>query len=363
MKKLWIGLMLVGGVIVASCSNLTGTTTSTSSVPELEGTITQSYQAAGSFWKANFTATNFRIDKYTNYDDTTAVMSVYGTYSTATTTKIMTLTVTSASGTNAPSVGDVAYGLEIPGTVFFLKPGGSSSEIIPMIKGGTCPTATKTYNWIIGKFASSTITPSSQEGYGQASFSNDGSGTVTASNITNKKNMDGSAGGSDNTGPTGACSNGHLAGSDGGGGTIDMYLTSAGGSIVKTSSGSEFIFASPKHTGDVAASDLDGTFTVLVFDESSTEDKVFPAKLVMSSGSGTADKITNIDTDALEGSPVTVNGFVAEASSNGIFKLDITGPGRLNCNYYVDSGVSKKVIACNGYGSSNKPFFLLGRQR
>lgn len=359
MKKiLFIAAAVAIGFTVTRCGgSSSGGGGAATTVPALVGTITQSYQAAGSFWSANFTATNFRIDKYTNYGDTTAILSVYGTYSTDPTTLIMSLVVTSASGTDAPAPGATAYGLEIPGTVFFLKPSNAGSEIIPMVKSGTCPIATKNYNWIIAKFNSSPITPSTAEGYGQASFLNNGSGTVTASNITDKKNMDGSAGGSNNTGPTGACVNGYLSGSG-----VDMYLTQSGGAIVKTNNGgSEFIFASPKHSVDVIASDLNGTYTVLVFNDDSSGDKNFPAKLIMSGGTGTGDKITNISTDATEGSPVTFSAFSALASSNGIFSLTFDTTGRLNCNYYVDSG--KKVIACNGYASGNKPFFLLGRQR
>ena len=357
-KLLFIAASVAIGFGVTRCGGTASPGGGSAAVPTLSGTITQSYQAAGSFWSANFTATNFRIDKYTNYGDTTAILSVYGTYSTDPTTLIMSLVVTSSSGTDAPAPGATAYGLEIPGTVFFLKPANPGAEIIPMVKSGTCPIATKNYNWIIAKFSTSPITPATTEGYGQASFLNNGSGTVTASNITDKKNMDGSVGGSNNTGPTGACSNGHLAG-----GSVDMYLTQSGGAIVKTSGGgSEFIFASPKHTSDVIASDLDGTYTVLVFNDDSSGDKNFPAKLIMNSlGTNTGDKITNIATDATEGAPVTFTGFSAVAASNGIFNLTFDTTGRLNCNYYVDSG--KKVIACNGYASGNKPFFLLGRQR
>lgn len=358
-NKIFFSLFLfITAAMVISCSGVSGGSSSgSSSVPTIAtADITQSYQAAGSFWSVVFSTTNFRIDRYDNYGDATATVSVYGTYTTNATTNIMTLTVTNATGNNAPAAGAKAYGLEIPGTVFFLKPADNDSEIIPMIKAGTCPTATKTYNWIIGKFASNLVTPATQEAYGQASFSNNGSGTITAANITNKKTLDGSAGGADGTGPTGACSNGHLSG-----GGVDMYLTSAGGAMVKTP-GSEFIFASPKHTGDVAAADLAGTYTVLVFSESNTAHKNFPAKMIMAAnGTGTGDRMTDPDADTTEGSPVSFSGFAAQAGSNGIFKLDMAGGGRLNCNYYETGG--KKVVACNGYDSSSKTFFLLGRQR
>ena len=56
-------------------------------------------------------------------------------------TGFLDMTVRSASGVDAPSPGDQAIALEIPGFALLLKPLDSNGEIIPMIEAGECPSS------------------------------------------------------------------------------------------------------------------------------------------------------------------------------------------------------------------------------
>ena len=147
--------------------------------------------------------------------------------------------------------------------------------------------------------------------------------------------------------------------------------SSSGGALVHSYDGAthdSIIFAAPAHSAPVVASDLDGTFSGLVFDdEGSAGDKVFPVKIVFSGGSATADRLTAVETDTTSGTPKALTTFAAHGAANGLFTMTIDNTaeadGRLSCTYTVVS--TTKIIACNGFGSADNdtPFFMLAKMR
>lgn len=334
------------------------------------------FQGAGSKWKATFTTSTFVIEYFPTATATTADLTVNGSY-VEYASGFRLLTVSSATGTNAPSAGTQAYGFNIPGFAFLLKPVGSNDdEIIVMLDGASCPASGGSFNanWIIAKFSNGATMLDNRDVFGTAVFdmstpaSSDA--TITQFSAQTATTLGTQTMPFDYT----TCANGVLSFTANAGPpveTVDMFFTSNGGALVHshdTATHDSLIFAAPKHTGDVTQTDLAGTYSVLVFDSDSSGDKVFPAKLTIpTSGDATANRITDVATDALDTNPITIGNFTAKASTNGIFTaaIDPTGDnGRLNCTHFTLS--SKKSIVCNGYGSASGsllPFFFLARER
>lgn len=154
--------------------------------------------------------------------------------------------------------------------------------------------------------------------------------------------------------------------------TVDMFFTSNGGALVHSYNGTthnSIIFAAPKHTSDINQAALAGTYSVLVFDDSASSNKLFPAKLVIpATGAASANRIDDITLDTLTSDPtIPIDNFTAVSGTNGLFSaaIDPGGQnGRLSCAYFVLN--SKKVISCNGYGNATgnrEPFFFLAQER
>jgi hypothetical protein len=358
-----------------SCTKSATTDSANSNNPTVTGTAGV-FQGAGSKWKATFTTTDFVLEYFLTATAPTADMTVNGTY-VEYTSGFRLLTVTTATGTNAPTAGSQAYGFNIPGFAFLLKPiGNSDDEIIVMLDGASCPASGGTFNanWIIAKFDNATTLQDTKDVFGTAVFdmstpaSSDA--TITQFSAQTATNLGTNVMPFDYT----TCANGILSFTVPASSpleTVDMFFTANGGALVHshdTATHDSLIFAAPKHTGDVTQTDLAGTYSVLVFDSDSSGDKVFPAKLTIpTSGDATANRITDVATDALDTNPITIGNFTAKAGTNGIFTaaIDPTGDnGRLNCTHFTLS--SKKSIVCNGYGSASGsllPFFFLARER
>ena len=134
------------------------------------------YSGPGSKWDITFHDNgSFGIDKYASASSTTSDFTVTGTY-TDLSSGFKKLTVGAVTGTGGPSVGDLAYGLEIPGYVFVLKPL-SGDQIIPMVISGTCPTADFTDNWVMVNIPASVSVATTCPKAGPATvyfFGNDG---------------------------------------------------------------------------------------------------------------------------------------------------------------------------------------------
>lgn len=329
-----------------------------------------SYAGPGSKWTADFTDGSFVIKKYANAAATSPDITVNGDYEDLS-TGYRKLTVTSASGAGAPSAGAEAYGLDIPGLAFFLKPAGdANSEPIVLVKSGECPTSDFTGNWIAADFESGTTTDDTQDAFGTASFTINGASSsanisrltfVTATPLSaNTLSFD-----------SANCSSGVL---DVGGG-VEMYLTTAGAALVKTT-GSK-IFAAPAGSSAVTQADLAGTYSAIAFVSDNPSQKQIPVKLVIpTSGTATATEI-DVETDTAGSGSVDFSSFTAVSGSPGLFTATATmgsDTGKINCATFTYNSV--KVIGCNGFfkvdGSDydsdantteRVPFFFLGRSR
>ena len=354
-------------VMFFSCSK----NSSSEGTTAVSGTV-GNYQGAGSRWQADFTTTDFNIKYFATVSATVESLSVSGTY-VQYSSGFRKLTVTSATGISAPSPGDQAYGFEIPGFAFLLKPIGSDSEPIVMLDSGSCPTgASFNANWIIAKFDPGVSMTITQDNFGSAAF-NTSLGASSTAAITQREPISGGIIGVNNvTFDYGTCANAVLSFSPGASETVDMFFTANGGALVHSYNGTThdgIIFAAPKHTGDVTQAGLAGTYSVLVFDDSATSGKLFPAKLTIpASGAATANRIDDVSTDTPTSDPaISIDNITAIAGTNGLFTaaIDPTGQnGRLSCTHFVLN--SKKVISCNGYGSASgghEPFFFLAQER
>ena len=370
MKKFLFLVPLMAGLAgilwFGSCQPVASTPGGSSTVPGTAGT----YQGAGSRWNATFTTTTFVLEKFPTVTSTSADLTVNGTY-TEFTTGFRKLTVTSATGSGAPAAGAQAYGFEVPGFAFFLKPiGSSTSEPIIMLNAGACPGGTGfNANWIIAKFDPGMTLDDTKDNFGSAVFNTttpaSSDATINKLSAVTASSLGSSAISFDHT----TCASGKLTFNSGN--TVDMFFTTNGGALVHSSNGGSSdntIFAAPKHTGAVTQSEIAATYSGILFDQNASGDKISPVKFTLpTTGDGSGSKISDVETDALvSGQSVVIGNFAAHAHSAGLFTLalDPTGEnGRLSCTYFTLA--SKKIMACNGYGSNadKKPFFILGKSR
>jgi hypothetical protein len=359
MKKTYLGIGLAclsAGVLVSACGK------------DREESTDYSYQGLGSKWTAAFTGSNFAIT-YDATADGTVDMTVNGTY-VEYSNKFRKLTVTEASGVGpgggTPTVGGEAYGLEIPGFAFFLKPlGGNDPQPIVMVASGSCPTQNFDGNWVIAKFQEPDDTPTANtDAFGAASF--DVTSATKTATITQRKFGDGAVIGSNSITLT-SCTNGVQSFNEGGGNTGTMYMTSNGGALVNPGTG--VIFAAPQMSADPTSTDWSGTYSGLVFTDSASSDKLFPAKIVLSGASGTGTKIENLETDAIASGGVTMASLAAVSGAKGLVRGTVdTGSGAQPLNCVVSIVEGKKLLACNGAdgaasGGVYPIFFFLGVAR
>ncbi len=361
LQKLFSIVVLFTGLVWVGCTGSGGSSSSSSN---------GSYAGPGSKWTAEFTDGSFVVRKYANAAATSPDVTVNGDYEELS-TGFRKLTVTSATGTGAPSSGVEAYGLDIPGLAFFLKPAGdANSEPIVMVKSGDCPTANFTGNWIAADFEAGTTTDDTQDAFGTASFTINGASS--SANIVRLTFETGTTLSPNSLSFDSAnCSGGVL---DVGGG-VEMYLTTAGAALVKTP-GSK-IFAAPAGSSAVTQSDLAGTYSAIAFVSDNPSQKQIPVKLVIpTSGTATATEI-DVDTDAPGSGSVDFSSFTAVSGSPGLFTATATmgsDTGKINCATFTYNSV--KVIGCNGFFKTDAsdydsdanttekvPFFFLGRAR
>jgi len=354
-----IVLALVSLVIFVGCTSSSG------------GGSGYTYQGAGSKYSASFAGGAFTINYFDDATSTTPDLTILGTYVDFA-NGFRKLTVTSSVGAGGPTAGDQAYGFEVPGFAFFLKPvGGSNEEPIVMIQAGGCPTTDFTANWIIASFDNGVTLDATQDSFGHATFDFSGASSQASIHQLNAANA------ADIVGTPAiapfdytSCSNGVVSFEPQPGETVDMFFTSSGGALVHSYDGGghdNIIFAAPKHSGAVAQADMAGTYSALVFDDGGAPgDKLFPGKLtVPAAGNLSFQEITDVETDAVDPTTVQVDTITAVGASNGLFtgRIDPGGnDGRMSCTFFVFNGT--KIIACNGYNQNNtEPFFLLGKSR
>jgi hypothetical protein len=363
MKFTFTIIILLGALVLGSCTKNADTTTATT-------TTTASYQGAGSRWTADFTNGNFVIKKFADATATTALVTVNGTYIDYS-NRFKKLTVTTATGTGAPTAGSEAFGIEIPGFAFILKPAGdANSEPIAMVVAGSCPTTGFSANWIATDFEAGTNTGDTQDAFGTATFTISGassSAVITRKTFVTASPLSDSSLNFDSTN----CSGGVL---DAGGG-VSMYLTTSGGALVSTSASK--IFAAPNQGVDFTQAAAAGTYSGVAFVADATE-KQIPVKIIIpSSGNGSGAQITDLATDAVAADSLVFSNFAAIASTNGLFRANATlgsDTGSINCAIFSYGGVN--VIGCNGFFKTDAgdydsdanttekiPFFVIARSR
>ncbi len=311
------------------------------------------YSGPGSQWDTTFRSNGtFTLIKYPNSTSTTAEMTVNGTYVNLA-TGFKKLTVTDATGTDAPVAGDLAYGIEVPGYVFVLKPMGSGDQIIPMITAGSCPTTDFTANWVMVNLnAGATVATTDMSGTFEYVAA------TSAVSLPTKYNVSGTSNGAGTVGSgTGTCSNG-IMNIDG---TIDLFLTTSGGAIVNTdtvtSTNAEYVFAfTQRAISDINT--MDGTYAGLVFnDSSSAGNKITPVKLVCAAGSCTGNGYADIEAGTFNAGTVTLNLQTPDTPSNGLVLGTISegGPaGNVICTIDNNVGGTGRIIgSCAGEDPGN----------
>lgn len=261
--------------------------------------------------------------------------------------------VDDASGDDAPSAGDEAWGLEIAGYALMLRPvDASSDQIIPMINAGTCPDSDFDANWVIVKKANDAdATANNRDFFGEFSFdaSADDPSLPSRFALDNLFTPQGAGtidGGSE-------CDDGLMLVDD-----AEMYLTANGGAIVHTQisdpDDSSFIFA----LAQSAIADIDNTdgdYAGILFDQSSgAGDRIQPVAVSCGAGTCTGNIVTNVVTGATSAETVTItlNGGV-DTPIDGFVTGTITDndgfTGNLACMVDYDAlGDGKKIISCVG---------------
>jgi hypothetical protein len=239
----------------------------------------QSYTGAGSEWNITLNTDNTFVLTHAAAVGGATDMTVNGTFQTYN-TGFVQLTVTSATGTNAPPAGATALGLQIPGTVFFLQPNGGGN-LIAMVPSGTCPSGPVTYSWIDMKVP--TGWTDTMEVMGQATW------TPAANNITISNQLDlatfATPGGAVPHSQSITCANG-LGTTSG----ADMFLDAAGGAIVHTGTntpGSDSIIFAAEQSAGVTAASIAGNYAGLVFQSGAVgAARNFPVSLALTASAG-----------------------------------------------------------------------------
>lgn len=312
-----------------------------------------SFSGPGSKW--DFTLADdgsFHID---HRPDVSSVidLTVDGTYQRLA-SGFLSLTVGSASGTGAPSNGDQAWALEVPGYSLMVKPiDPGSDQIIAMVKSGVCPQADVDANWVVVKqddaadatdngrdyfgtfhFDAASEMPSLPTRYSLADpLSTLGTGTISG----------------------GGCVDGIMSVS----GAV-MYLTDNGGAIVHTGTDDadetddQFIFAL-NQSAITNVNNLDGSYAGMLFNANEPAGtRILPVAMACTSGNCVGNVVDDIDTGALSVDSVTVDlsGGI-DTPADGFITGTISDPsasaGNLVCMADSDAaGTGRKIISCVG---------------
>ncbi|MCB0326812.1 MAG: hypothetical protein KDD52_04250 [Bdellovibrionales bacterium] len=338
--------------VLMSCSSTGGGSGRTFDPSKVNVTGSIDYSGPGSFWTGSV-----------NYDDSTfefevapdtgeaVTLTVEGTVERLS-TGFLLLTVTSASGADAPSAGDQAYAMDIPGFAFLVKPLDNDGEVIPMVSMGNCPSADLALNWLIVQPRDGALADdSNQEWGGQFSF-DQSAGTASVDSDFNLVDFS-STGNSPQSMPSVSCSNGFMEINDGMDHVADMWLTSEGGAIVATrdtmlDEKEQSILAIPQQ--DISISDLEGFFYGLVI----SDDNIQPVSVELNSqGEGSGQGYEDIETAELEsGGGVSLDFSVNSSLGDGWISGTLSGEGQernIACSAAADMGqLSQTILFCVG---------------
>ncbi len=321
-----------------------------------DSNATTGYNGPGSDYSMNLGASSFSV---TEADEGWSASGSVATLSTG--FKKLTVSSLSDNGSSeAPTLSEVTYVLDIPGVVLLMKPfsNASGEQIITMVKSGECPTENFTANWVnTSKDIDLSSERSSRDVYGTFNYTH----TTSSATLPSMYAFDDTSLGSNSLGNFG-CSNGIATVSD-----AKMYLTQVGGAIVRTGTNTpsddtddSFIVAMAASSIS-SASSLDGTYTGLLFEGSAGGDDISPVQATLASGSGNGYKITDMDNGTLEGSGVAISIGSVNSPSAGFFAATLGGQAA-NCMATLDvNGSGKNFIFCIGEnpGEANQLYNLL----
>ena len=314
-------------------------------------------------------------------------MEISGTYTTLD-SGLLKLTVTSSSGTDAPSEGEEGYALHIPGFVLMLSPVGGEGDLVPMLYSGTCPTENFNINYMM---ASRGASGNMSECAESASDSNDfgtnvigvgafdvssGSFTqtsrydvcnndVSCSNIAIEANCNGACEWDSDTSScelmplTYSCSNGLAAIASGSDIMAMMYLTENGGAIVATNpdttDGTTVIGFPGDEISD--ASNLNGEYVGITYLPGGTsQETTFPINVTIATESSTTTMTiikvnpdTGEDTGEIENAVITISNV--DSNATGFFRGSLAFDGEvrsyINCSVDLDVvSTGKNLINC-----------------
>ncbi len=317
---------------------------------------TSSYIGPGSEYSITFneSANTFELK------ESTSSLEVNGSYETLSTGfKLLTISTVSGGGSSAPSVGDKAYGVDIPGVVFLLKPLGSSENVISMVSSGTCPTADFSMNWIItGIDRDDNFTNNCSDATQKGT---DSIGTFSYTSSTEKgllPKMFDICGDSITTNidlGTISCSSGK--GKPSSDSNATMYLTSNGGSIVKFSDDNQIIVALPVDKVSSIA-DMAGDYIGLVMVDGTSSRKVYPVK----STAGTTGVFSFDEINPDTGDVITTNQVNGDTT---ITTINSPTDGFSSGTYELDGTATNLKVTCmsnqNIYSTGKNFIFCIGQ--
>lgn len=267
------------------------------------------------------------------------------------TTGFLTLTVVSATGTEAPAAGETANAFEIPGYAFILKPT-SGDEVVPMLISGACPTSNFDANWLIAQTRDSADASSpTQDWFGTFTYAH----SAPSATVTSKYALEGLTPVSGSSALTVSGCNEGILSLDESGTIIDLWLTSNGGVMVRNQTDNGTILALPKDT--VALADMAGTYSGLAVEGQTVGgDDIFPVKVVIAAdGTGTASKILNIETDALESGSADLSLALNPSIGDGWLTGTIDSSASIACAASTDVASSgKNAMFCVGQSPGNE---------
>ncbi|MBN21209.1 MAG: hypothetical protein CL678_07965 [Bdellovibrionaceae bacterium] len=322
------------------------------------GSSGTSYGGPGSAYTATFTPGNgFSIEKRTTVGGSVD-FTVAGTYVTLS-SGFLKLTVDSVTGSGGPTVGAQAYGLQIPGFAFLLKPF-DSGEIIPMVALNDCPTSDLSLNWIVTDYDGGSSLISGADLFGTFSYTY----ATNSPSIPTRYDLGYNSLGAGTSLTIDTCSGGVVT-IDGGAG--NMWLTQGGGALVRTAGGTIVATKSAYYN----PANIVKTFTGILFDQSqSGANQTQPLSITFNStSSGTGAVYTDVENGVVSTTDVaTISVSSHNSPSNGFFKTTVTtaaGSNPMLCQVSANAGGSgKTMLFCVGVspgdGTNTKLYNMIG---
>ena len=325
-----------------------------------EEVINTEYNGIGSNWSATFNS-----DNTCSLTESTASISVNCNYEDVA-SGFRKVTVTSASGSGAPSAGDVLYSLNIPGYAFVFKPT-SGDSIVPMVSAGNCPAAPLSSNYVMVQGKTNNV--------GDA-FTNWGVfGVLNQTAITGNQQSgtynldidryqaDGTSLGNSDAGVL-SCSSG-ITNYSNAGTTVRAYLTSGSGMVIEVRADTgryerHFSLAQETAFSDITA--VDGNYSGYMFTGNGDSGHVVTSVVASIANGSISVAEINPGTNAVGSSVAGLS--LSLMGNNGEMQGTVTtvdGASGIGCAVDIDAGGStKNFIACSGMQPGTSDQSLLG---